>query len=199
MAKRRRRVPIFTLAFVCAALLVSAGPAPLREQLAFERSAVVAGEWWRVWTGHLVHWEPSLAVWDLGALALLGGWVESRSRAELLAVLGLGAFVSGVAVLVLRPDLASYQGSSALASALFVNACLRLLARANDPYARATAAFGLLGLAAKVGLESAGISPTGIPGALESVAVAHLAGALAGGVVRYAFELAAPGRERALA
>jgi membrane associated rhomboid family serine protease len=193
---------VCTLAFVCAAALVSAGPAEWRAPLVLERQAVLGGELWRILTGHLWHGEAALAMWDLGALALLGGWVERRSRAELLAALGLGALLSGVAVLLLRPDLASYQGSSALASALLVTECLRLWAHGSDPFVRVAAALGLLVLAAKVVLESVGLwtSPAlGGPGGLESVAVAHLAGALAGGLVRCVFDPAARTRERGLA
>jgi membrane associated rhomboid family serine protease len=163
---------------------------------------VLGGDLWRILTGHLWHGEAALAVWDLGALALLGGWIERRSRAELLAALGLGALFAGVAVLMLRPDLASYQGSSALASALLVTEGLRLWARGSDPFVRVAAALVLLVLAAKVALESVGLwtSPAlGGPGGLESVAVAHVAGALAGGLVRCGFDPASPTRERGLA
>jgi rhomboid family GlyGly-CTERM serine protease len=183
------RVPVCTLVFVCAATLVSAGPTASSDWLALERDAVQTGELWRIWSGHLWHGSPVLAVWDLAAIALLGSWVERRSRAELLAALGLGALLSSVAVLVVRPDLASYQGSSALASALFVTECLRLSGRGQDGFVRSVALLALVGLAIKVALESAELWPSpALAGsaALESVAVAHLAGALAGTLVRCA-------------
>ncbi len=189
------RLPVCTLAFVCAAALVSAGPAAWQSHLAFEREAVLAGEWWRIGSGPLLHGALALACWDLGALALLGGWVERRSRAELLAALGLGALFSGVAVLWLRPDLVSYQGSSALASALYVAGGLRLLQRGNGRVARGAAALALLGLAAKIVLESTALWPSPArvgPGALESVAVAHAGGAFAGALARVGFDLARP-------
>jgi rhomboid family GlyGly-CTERM serine protease len=193
---------VCTLAFVCAAVFVSAGPVALRAPLVLERQAVLAGEWWRILSGHLWHGEAAFAAWDLGVLALLGAWVERRSRAELLAALGLGALFSGVAVLVLRPDLASYQGSSALASALLVTECLRLLGRGSDAFVRVAAALGLLFLAAKIAFESVGLWPSvalGSASHLESVAVAHLAGAVAGGLVRCGFDVAAQGRQRSVA
>jgi hypothetical protein len=175
------------LAFVCAATFVSAGPTVLSDWFALERDAVQAGELWRIWSGHLWHGSAVLAIWDLTAIALLGSWVEHRSRAELLAVLGLAPLLSGAAVLVLRPDLASYQGSSALASALLVTECLRLLGREQHGIARGVALLALVGFGVKVMFESAGLwtSPA-LAGAtaLESVAVAHLAGALAGALVR---------------
>lgn len=173
----------------------------LRAPLVLARQAVLAGEWWRVLSGHLWHGGAALAAWDLGALALLGAWVERRSRAELLAALGLGALFSGVAVLVLRPDLASYQGSSALVSALLVAECLRLLGRGNEAFVRAAAALAVLFLVAKIAFESVGLWPSvALGGAtkLESVAVAHLAGALAGGLVRCGFDLATRTRQRAV-
>jgi hypothetical protein len=192
--RARACVPVCTLAFVCAAALVSAAPAEWSAPLVLERRAALAGELWLVATGHLWHGSPALALWDLAALALLGVWIERRSRAELLAALGLGALLSGAAVLALRPDLASYQGASALASALLATGCLHLLARSGHGFARGAAALALLLLLAKLALESVGLWPSsalGASGALESVAVAHRAGATAGVLVRCAFDLAA--------
>ena len=188
------RAPLCTLALVCAAALLSAAPAEWSAPFVLEREAVLAGEPWRVVTGHLWHGEPALAVWDLSALALLGAFIERRSRVELLATLVAGALLAGLAVVALRPDLASYQGSSALASALLAAGCLHLLGRSGDGFTRAAAALALLLLLAKVALESLGLWPSlalGASGALESVAVAHLAGASAGVLVRCAFDLAA--------
>jgi membrane associated rhomboid family serine protease len=188
------RVPVCTLALVCAAALVSAAPAEWSAPLVLERQAVLAGELWRIVSGHLWHGEAALAVWDLSALALLGAWVEHRSRAELLAALGAGALLAGLAVVALRPDLDSYQGSSALASALLTTGCLHLLGRSGAGLARAAAALALLLLVAKLTLESLGLWPSlalGGSSGLESVGVAHLAGALAGGLVRCGFDLAA--------
>ena len=203
MAERAQlRVPLCTLAFVCLAVLVSAGPAELRAPLVLERQLVLTGELWRIVSGHLWHGEAALAAWDLLALAALGCWVERRSRTELLLALGLAALLSSVAVLVLRPDLASYQGSSALASALLVTEGLRLLGRGNDALVRVAAALALAGLGAKVVLESAELWPSPAlagAGVLESVAVAHLAGALAGGLVRCGCDVAAQARQRGLA
>jgi hypothetical protein len=188
------RIPWCTLVLVCAAALVSALPAPWSAPLVLEREAVRAGELWRIVSGHLWHGEAALAAWDLGALALLGGWIERRSRAELIAASGAGALLAGLAVVALRPDLDSYQGSSALASALLTTGCLHLLGRSGDGFARAAAALALLLLLAKLALESVGLWPSVAlagSGELESVAVAHLAGASAGVLVRCAFDLAA--------
>ncbi len=187
--RARRSLPLCTALFVCLAAWVSAGPPALRETLELQRSAVLAGEGWRLLSGHLVHGHLALAVWDLGARALLGFWVERRSRAELLGALALGAICSGVAVVVLRPDLISYQGSSALASSLLVAEALRLLGRDHAASTRSLAALVLLGFAAKIVVESlTQTSPTpALAGAdtIESVALAHLAGGLAGAAVRF--------------
>jgi hypothetical protein len=190
--RRPRRIPVCTLAIVGAAALISAGPAPLAAASSFQRGAILSGELWRLGTGHLWHGSFELAAWDLGALGLLGAWVELRSRTEWLAVVTLAALGSGIAVLALRPDLVSYQGSSALSSALLANACLHALSHGADRALRIAAASALLALAAKILLETAGRSPgfaLASTGGLESVALAHLAGALAGGGVRGAFAL----------
>lgn len=177
----RVRPPWLTLVFVAAATWVSFGPgsAWLAGQLVLERAACLHGEVWRLLGAHLVHGWPELALFDLGAIALLGALVEQRSRALLGSTLLLAALIAGAAVLALRPDLALYQGSSALASALFVVAAAGL----GRPWRRVA----LVAFAAKLALEAAGLwSSPAQPGSVETVALAHVAGALAGALAALA-------------
>jgi rhomboid family GlyGly-CTERM serine protease len=190
---RAHRFPWCTLAVASAGLLVSFGPgaSELSASLRLDRAAVLHGELWRLLSGHLVHGWPRLAVFDLGAIMILGTWIEQRSRADLTLAVVLAALLSSTAVLGLRPDLALYQGSSALAAALFVVCAAHLARSGQDGRGPALAATALLCLGAKLTLESSGLWPSPalakVPG-VESVAVAHAAGALAG-----ALAIVAPG------
>lgn len=202
---RALRMPWWTLGFVAAALWVSFGPRAesLSDSLLLERAAFLRGELWRLLGASLVHGWPQLALFDLGAIAILGAWLEQRSRVRVVQAFLLAGLLSGAAVLVLRPDIGFYQGSSAFACALFVLCAARLLAPGSGALERGVAWLALQGFALKLGLEVSGAlgSPffagqTGV----ESLAVAHVAGALAGALLvlarRYARAARLPGSAR---
>lgn len=177
----RTRVPWLTFGLVAAAVWVSFGPgAPwLADRLVFDRAALLQGEAWRLLGAHLVHGWPQLALFDLGAIAVCGALIEQRSRSLLGYTLLLAAVCASGSVLMLRPDLALYQGSSALASALFVVAAAGLT--------RAPASTLLVAFALKLALEAAGAWPSpATPAGVETVALAHVVGALAGTFVALA-------------
>ncbi len=48
-----------------------------RADLIYDRTALAAGQWWRAWTGHLVHFGWPHLVVDAGLLAILG-WFGER-------------------------------------------------------------------------------------------------------------------------
>jgi rhomboid family GlyGly-CTERM serine protease len=101
---------VFALAGL-AALAVQAGGG--REMLIYDRSAIAGGEWWRLWTGHWVHfgWPHFLA--DTGLLLVLG-WLVERTQPCLarLSLLLLPAAISA-ALFVFDPGLERYAGLSA--------------------------------------------------------------------------------------
>ena len=177
------RLPWATLGTVAASLAVSfALPAgALRAGLVLERSAVLHGELWRLWTGHLVHDHVAHALWNLAAVAALGSCLERRHPARFALSLLVAAPLSAAAVVVLRPDLASYQGASALASALYVLGALALARDGPDRLARAGGAAALALFVAKLALEGAGHwSSPALPPELASVGVAHVVGGAVG-------------------
>ncbi|MEO6875789.1 MAG: rhombosortase [Opitutaceae bacterium] len=51
-----------------------------REALIYDRDAIAQGEWWRIWTGHLVHFGWAHFVPDAGLFVILGWLLESRHR-----------------------------------------------------------------------------------------------------------------------
>ncbi len=85
-----------------------------RAWFVYDRTAVAGGDWWRLWTGHLVHfgwlhWLADTVLW----LAL--GWVL-HARHRHFYLLGLGfmpLFISGV-IFWAEPGLLRYGGLSAV-------------------------------------------------------------------------------------
>lgn len=101
------------LAAAVVALVIHLNPA-WRAALLYDRTALAAGEFWRVWTGHFVHfgWPHFLA--DTGLWLILGWLLEARHPVfSRVALAGLPAFVSA-ALWWFDPEMARYGGLSAV-------------------------------------------------------------------------------------
>lgn len=183
MAGQRRRFLIPGLAIAAAAvLLLAATPPvspladPLYTLLRYERNAVLNGEWWRLFTAHLVHLGPAHLA--LNALALCMILLLCRpvlTLAEAGTSLLLYAPAVSLGLLLFNPDIAWYTGLSGVLHGLLVTgACLLLRSRPE-------AALLLGGVLVKVVAEQAGLW-TGAGGWLNAPVIvdAHLYGALAG-------------------
>ncbi len=110
---RLRQVPVVFPVLGIVALVIQLNPG-WRDVLIYERGAVAAGEWWRLWTGHLVHfgWPHFLA--DTGLLLLLGWAFGARhSQASWLGFLLMPPFVAG-AIFWFDPMMGRYGGLSAV-------------------------------------------------------------------------------------
>ncbi len=107
------RPPCAFLVLAAASLIIQLAPG-WREALVYQRDAVAAGELWRLWTGHLVHfgWPHFLA--DTGLLLILGLFLEEKhpgfSRTALLL---MPPFISAC-LFWLDPTMTRYGGLSAL-------------------------------------------------------------------------------------
>jgi rhomboid family GlyGly-CTERM serine protease len=147
---RKGRLPLYA-ALLCV-LALATFPAVPAELLQYDRSAIRAGEWWRVLTGHLTHWSLDHLAWDVATFAVLGFFCERRNRRRFLGcVLGSAALISA-AVWFLRPDLTHYRGLSGIDSALFVFLATTLLRDAfgnKDHLTALATTAGLAALAAK--------------------------------------------------
>ena len=196
----RRRAPLLTATLVAVALWLLADP-DAAARLSFER-ARLAGEPWRVLTGHLVHGSGSLAAVDLAVLAGLGFFWERRSRAVLVRILLASAGLASIALLVFS-DFASYVGSSALGSGLFAAAALEL-ARDEAAARRKLGRLALTLFVAKCALESSGAEALAVAVLSEGTRVAacaHWAGGIGGALVVFAWRRSrtkARGREPGL-
>ena len=141
-----------------------------------ERSAVLAGEWWRLVTGHLVHHTLGHFLLDVGAGMCLLPLLRSRVAAWFLP------FAVGLGVLLGRPDLTSYAGLSGVLHGAMVLVAADL-ARSASGRERVRFAGVIAVVVTKAILEvsiggSLFTAPIDMGG--ETVYLAHLLGALAG-------------------
>lgn len=114
-----RRFPILTLGF----LLLTAGLhwlLPDKSLFHFGARDIMAGEIWRVVTGHFMHADMEHLLWNCLGLAVLGTLIEMRSRRLLWAALGAGTVC--VSILLLSPfsRLEYYCGLSGVLNALLL-------------------------------------------------------------------------------
>jgi rhomboid family GlyGly-CTERM serine protease len=95
--------------------------------LQFDRLAISDGQWWRMLTGHLTHWNLDHLVWDLLMFVVLGTIVEKLSRTRFVLLCLVSALSISLMVLLGQPDLSTYRGLSGIDTALFVYlACVQL-------------------------------------------------------------------------
>jgi len=117
--------PICTLAFFAIAVFAQQWSA-LAECMSFDRAGIVAGEYWRLLTGHFTHWNNDHLTWDVLMFVLLGSLIERRSRACLGLVVYPSAAVISAAIWFAQPGIQRYRGLSGVDSALFAFAALML-------------------------------------------------------------------------
>ncbi len=91
----------------------------------FDRAAIGQGAWWRLISGHWVHSDLEHAIWDIGALLLLGLLLESRLKGELFAVLALSTLGIDLWLWFAAPGLDYYCGLSGILNGLLALGLLR--------------------------------------------------------------------------
>ena len=147
----KERLPILTLLLVIGCCGVHQWPAA-REFLIQNRDSVHSGEWWRLFTGNLVHHSASHLCWNCLVVAFAGTVVERTSRRGWLACTAAAACLIGPVLHFLCPAMIAYAGMSGIATALVachLTGCLRF------PGAhRWIGTSGLVLLTAKLGWES---------------------------------------------
>ncbi len=154
-------------------------------------AAALHGEWWRLWTGHFVHYDIAHLITNAIAAVVPLALVERPARRRLLLTIPIIAPALSLGLLAFaRFD--EYRGASGLALALWVGAALTL-ARSGEPafwdtrgasVVRAAArdrrtGYALLVLvAAKLAMEAKGTGH--VWHGVAALPLAHLAGSLAG-------------------
>jgi rhomboid family GlyGly-CTERM serine protease len=170
-----------SLALVSICSLLAVAPDGVTAWLAFDREAILMGQVWRCWTGHLVHFSLQHALPDIVVLFVATRILEtySGSRAAAWAFF-LGAPLISLGLLVAVADLRLYEGASGLATLIGVAAGCQLW-RADH---RLRGVLGLLAAAVliKLVLDASGSLPdlTTLPEGVQVAWQAHAIGAILG-------------------
>lgn len=151
-----------------------------RDALLYDRTAILQGEWWRLWTGHWVHFSASHLAWNLAVLLGAGAWLERLQPGSLLRFVAVAAPLLGLSFLAGAPDMHTYGGLSGLATGVVT--LLALVQLRQDSAGRAwwLAALGLVAL--KIGFDATRSAPLFASfdsGSIRVSVLAHVMGALA--------------------
>lgn len=115
------------LALGVMAILALSGDAG-NASLQYDRAALLAGEWWRLLTAHLVHLGPRHLLLNLGGLALLGllfAREYSVAQWSIIVLLSMAAVDAGL--WLLQPQVAWYVGASGVLHGIWAaGACAQL-------------------------------------------------------------------------
>lgn len=170
-----------TLSVAGACLLLACAGNPLASRLAWERGAILHGEMWRLWSGHLVHYSASHGAADALALLASGMLAEPIIGSRRFAMILLaGATMISLGLLACAPLLTEYRGASGLA--MLTTALAGVLLWRRQPAARWLTGAAGLALAAKMLGDAGGYALTlaDLPAGVAVSWQAHLLGALLG-------------------
>lgn len=121
--KRLQFVP--WCSFILAAVALAAAALPeAASDLSLNRDAVIRGELWRLWTGHLVHGSSYHLTWNLLPLIGLGLLFEKTLKQRLWPLFLLGAPMISAGVLFLQSGLLEYRGLSGFLNTFFIAGAL---------------------------------------------------------------------------
>ncbi len=178
------RFPLLTCGLLAIAAGVSALPGA-RELAVGERSALVQGELWRLWTAQAVHFSGGHLLWSGAVWLAAAGWVERVARRALVGLVLVGSPLVTLAALGVDGAMARYGGLSGIACAPLGWLVCQLWRAEPRGSRRVWAAVLLALLLAKIGLE-AGTGRAFVVefdprvGEVRSAVWAHVAGALVG-------------------
>lgn len=96
-----------------------------RESLVYDRAALAGGGWWRLWTGHLVHFGWPHFLIDTGLLLIVGCFAEWRHPRFTRLGLGLMPALVSAALFWFEPGMTRYAGLSALNLGLLLYVALQ--------------------------------------------------------------------------
>jgi len=169
--------PATALALVCLAL----GAMADGSALAYDRQTILAGEVWRLWTGHWVHFSNQQLYLDVSSMVLAAAVAQREFGALFITrVLVLGPPAMSLGLLLVAPDLAYYRGASGLVMMLAFAAGAAFWTR--KPGLRAILVMLGLVMAVKAILDAAGFAMSGLSGLPTGVQVAWQAHVLGAGM-----------------
>jgi rhomboid family GlyGly-CTERM serine protease len=114
-----RQVPVITLLMVGAAVII-ARFLEWSPWLVYDRSAILSGEIWRMFTGHWVHFSTSHLIYDSLALGAAGWIIETQKLPNFGWMCLLTPWLISGALLLVEPQMELFGGLSALATTAVV-------------------------------------------------------------------------------
>jgi rhomboid family GlyGly-CTERM serine protease len=161
---------------VALALYLWAGAAP--EAWVYDRIAIAQGEWWRLISGHWVHSDLEHAVWDIGALLVLGLLFERHLKQTLFSVLVLGALGVDLWLWYLDPSLHYYCGLSGILNGLLAMGLVQWWWRERHPLVWMTGLGAVLKVVWETTADGALLTSTAWPSLPEVHGVGFICGLL---------------------
>jgi rhomboid family GlyGly-CTERM serine protease len=192
-----RRIPCASLLLSLLAAFIFVCPS-LAAHLEYNRTAIAAGDIWRLLSGHWVHYGFDHFFWDVLAFGFLGAACERRSRHRLFVCVTSSALAISLSVWYGLPGMNAYRGLSGIDSALVVLLFMELWSearRSGQPKQIVIPAACLIAFVCKVSYElSTGdtIFVKSLGSGMVGVPLAHVAGAAVGFLVG----LGTPGTRR---
>jgi rhomboid family GlyGly-CTERM serine protease len=176
-----RRGPWLALALTLVAIASGS-----ESHLEFDRLAIIDGQWWRIFTGHFVHYNSAHSIGDIAAFTLWAALIEAISRRTLAVAVSLSVLFVGIGILLCCPSVMRYRGLSGIDIA-FAIVLLGLLACSprirNLRHARAMLGVVSVALLGKTIYEfgaGAAILAPDLGNGVALLPAAHAFGALAG-------------------
>ena len=127
-------VAVFPMVLVAVLLAFHGLGADSLSVLRYERSAVLAGEVWRLVTGHLVHADLVHLGWNvLGVLIVAFLFARDYSWRQWLVILVVSAVTTDLGFLLLEPQLEWYVGFSGVLHGLMAAGLVAWLRTSRDP------------------------------------------------------------------
>ena len=99
---------------VCAFLaLLAAGGEPVRNALAYDRAAIMSGQWWRVITAHFVHLDPNHAMLNgMGVVLMWALFARDYSPVRWAAIYLAACLAVSTGLWFFDPQVEWYRGAS---------------------------------------------------------------------------------------
>jgi rhomboid family GlyGly-CTERM serine protease len=153
--------------------------------LQYDRTQISLGQYWRLVSGHMVHWGWRHFAGDISAMVLLCWAIQPRGGWKIIvAALGGAVFIS-LAIMIVAPNTMIYRGMSGVNYGLLAWVILARLAASPRPAAACYTAL-LTAMAIKVSLDLAApnlIPSVGLPEGVTLTGIAHFAGFYAGTLI----------------
>jgi rhomboid family GlyGly-CTERM serine protease len=162
----------------------------LTASLQLDFDSVMSGQWWRLLSGHLTHYDGQHLFWDLLMFVVLGAICERQNKKLFGVFLVIMAIVVSLTVMFSSNGISEYRGLSGIDTGLFAWLTitqLRTCLNGRDRYFAAFWATSGLLLIGKLGFEMLTgdilfVQADGFKPIVES----HLAGAAVGALVAVA-------------